>query len=214
MKKKLHSYESDAIEVEYDVARCIHAGRCVDGLPDVFDPDQKPWIQPGEGEADVVAAVVRRCPTGALHYTRKDGGDAEPTPTENTVGVEPDGPLYVRGDVVLKDPEGKVVLHDTRIALCRCGLSSNKPLCDNSHVDAFEAGASLGTTGTEEVDDASGTLTVTLIQDGPLVLHGPFRLEGDADERTYEKGALCRCGHSSNKPFCDGTHRAMGFTTS
>ncbi len=220
MKNDLHTYESDDIAVTYDAARCIHAARCVERLPAVFDPDRRPWIQPDAADAEAVAEAVRACPTGALHYARAGGAradDEEPVPTENTVAVDPDGPLYLRGDIVLKDADGHVLLRDTRVALCRCGLSENKPLCDNSHVDQFEAGAALGATGTEEIEDPSGTLTVTLTvtlaAGGPLVLHGPFRLEGDAEARTYAKGALCRCGRSASKPFCDGTHREAGFTT-
>lgn len=42
------------------------------------------------------------------------------------------GPLYVRGPVRPAGPEG-TVLTETRVALCRCGATSNPPLCDNSH---------------------------------------------------------------------------------
>lgn len=51
---------------------------------------------------------------------------------------------------------------------------------------------------------------------GPLLLRGDFELV-DADGETIEPGrrtvALCRCGMSSIKPFCDGTHKATGFRT-
>lgn len=51
---------------------------------------------------------------------------------------------------------------------------------------------------------------------GPLRVEGPFRLF-DADGVEYDLGgqgevvALCRCGGSSTKPFCDGTHSKVGF---
>lgn len=49
--------------------------------------------------------------------------------------------------------------------------------------------------------------------------NGPYRIRGavviDADGNAYEVQeevtALCRCGHSGNKPFCDGTHKTRGF---
>jgi CDGSH-type Zn-finger protein len=51
--------------------------------------------------------------------------------------------------------------------------------------------------------------------------NGPLRLEGDITILDQDGGAfglagrsvvsLCRCGHSSNKPFCDGTHNKIGF---
>ncbi len=51
---------------------------------------------------------------------------------------------------------------------------------------------------------------------GPLVVEGPVTIvdhEGNAFSVSSEKPniALCRCGHSANKPFCDGSHRACDF---
>jgi hypothetical protein len=54
----------------------------------------------------------------------------------------------------------------------------------------------------------------TVFTGGPLKITGPFRLKG-SDGKTIEAEEpvfLCRCGHSSNKPFCDGTHRRIGFS--
>lgn len=48
---------------------------------------------------------------------------------------------------------------------------------------------------------------------GPYVVTGTFEVvdaEGNAFE-TKKAVSLCRCGHSSNKPFCDGTHKEVGF---
>ena len=52
-------------------------------------------------------------------------------------------------------------------------------------------------------------------KNGPLIVDGPVRLI-DADGKEYpglagRKIALCRCGASTNKPFCDGTHSKVGF---
>ena len=52
-------------------------------------------------------------------------------------------------------------------------------------------------------------------ENGPLKVTGPITIV-DSDEREFvvPEGAavvLCRCGHSSNKPFCDATHRRIGF---
>ena len=44
-----------------------------------------------------------------------------------------DGPLFVRGDITVTDEAGAIVRHDTRMALCRCGGSANKPFCDDTH---------------------------------------------------------------------------------
>jgi len=128
-------YEGEDIVVTYDVKRCIHAKECVHGLRSVFDPERKPWVDPDGAEADAVAEVVERCPTGALHYRRTDGGAPESPPERATVQVEPSGPLWIEGRIQLVDDQGEVRWTDTRVALCRCGASRNKPFCDNSHKD-------------------------------------------------------------------------------
>lgn len=49
--------------------------------------------------------------------------------------------------------------------------------------------------------------------DGPLLVHGPVTVtlpDGRIEHRTG-RCALCRCGHSANKPWCDGAHRTHGF---
>lgn len=207
-----HTYSSDDIDVQYDVVRCIHAKECVHGAPAAFDPTRRPWVEPDATSADHMASVIQRCPTGALHYTRKDGGAEERVPDAHTVSVVADGPLYVRGDVVLMTPDGEELLRDTRLALCRCGLSKHKPFCDNSHVGAFADDGSLGTTKPIQDPDAPDALEVKLLANGPLRLAGSVTISApDGIMLTTDKCALCRCGHSHNKPFCDGTHREIGF---
>jgi CDGSH-type Zn-finger protein len=52
---------------------------------------------------------------------------------------------------------------------------------------------------------------------GPYAVRGPFTLvdaDGNAFTLEQESVALCRCGQSSNKPFCDSTHRTVGFDSS
>lgn len=49
---------------------------------------------------------------------------------------------------------------------------------------------------------------------GPYLVKGPVRLidaEGNEFTLSSDTIALCRCGHSANKPFCDGTHNKSGF---
>src|SRR4051794_27613819 len=49
------------------------------------------------------------------------------------ITVYPDGPLIVRGDFVLDDVDGEQIRSGKLVALCRCGRSAVKPLCDGSH---------------------------------------------------------------------------------
>lgn len=221
MKQKIHRYESDDIEISYDVNRCIHAKECVKGLRAVFDPDQRPWIQPGQARPDQVAKVVEQCPTGALHYRRKDQNEAEkgqkPAP-RNTIAVVTDGPVYFRGELEVRDHKGEVVLRDQRFALCRCGQSSNKPACDNSHRDTvFEAPTAIPQDALEPRGELHepAPLVLKLMKNGPVLVEGSYEIYSDTcpPSRGSKNIALCRCGSSANKPFCDGSHKEIGFMT-
>jgi CDGSH-type Zn-finger protein/uncharacterized Fe-S cluster protein YjdI len=213
MSDTAQRYTSDAIDVTFDSNRCIHAAECVRGLPVVFDTHKRPWIQPGNANADTVAAIIERCPTGALHFVRKDGGAGEATPTQNTVQVCANGPYYVRGDVHIITPEGAVVVEDVRMALCRCGQSQYKPFCDNAHLESgFQHDGQVEANDTT-LDSEGGELVITPRTNGPLKLQGNYIIVS-ADGTSTNRGnatALCRCGGSHTKPFCDGTHKTIGF---
>jgi CDGSH-type Zn-finger protein len=125
----------------------------------------------------------------------------------------PNGPLLVRGDVELVDSDGAVLLQDTRIALCRCGLSANKPLCDGSHDGAFDDAGTLQGERLSGEASADGPLRIQTTEGGPLLVEGPVTIEAaDGATCTGRKGALCRCGASGSKPFCDGSHNDVDFT--
>jgi uncharacterized Fe-S cluster protein YjdI/CDGSH-type Zn-finger protein len=128
------------VTVFYDRGRCRHYAECVRGLRQVFDPTRRPWIRADLADPDAVAEVVRRCPTGALHYHLPEGEPEAPThPT--TITRDPRGPLLVRGELVLDTPEGP--LPETRAALCACGRTQNRPFCDGAC--GVNAGPSGGT---------------------------------------------------------------------
>lgn len=207
MKSKLHKYSGAGLTVRFDSARCIHAARCVEGLPDVFDVNAKPWVRPDNGPANEVRAVVAQCPTGALSIDPA----AEP-PEGNAIEIRPNGPLYVRGRICLKALSGEKLLQDDRMALCRCGASRNKPLCDNAHREAgFRASRKLGRPAADGGDGPAGGLTIATAPNGPLLLDGPVEIRGGGESVRARKAALCRCGLSENKPYCDGSHATGGF---
>lgn len=130
--------------------------------------------------------------------------------------VIPNGPLYLRGDIEITTPDETVLLVDTRVGLCRCGASANKPLCDNSHKEIdFQDDGTVERIQSDGSELLRGTLQVIPTPDGPVLLSGGFELR-DGDERPTHRGAnaaLCRCGSSQNKPFCDGTHDEIGFSS-
>ncbi|MFI5257694.1 MAG: (4Fe-4S)-binding protein [Gemmatimonadales bacterium] len=125
-------YLAEGITVEWYATRCIHSANCVRALPRVFDPRRRPWVNPSAASVDDLARAVLRCPTGALHFVRHDGG-AQETPDEPaTARPSGVGPLYLRGDVEVRDASGAVLRRDTRTALCACGRSARAPFCDNA----------------------------------------------------------------------------------
>ncbi|MDX8405997.1 MAG: (4Fe-4S)-binding protein, partial [Mariprofundus sp.] len=164
------SYEGKQISVCFDAARCIHAGNCVKGLPEVFragaDGD---WIQPDAATAEQVAAVCDSCPSGALSYQRRDGGPAEAKPEMNTMIIEDDGPLTVHADFTVnnEDPGGY------RATLCRCGISKNRPWCDGSHTDvAFQDRCSMPVCTEASTLPTGLPMNIQTFANGPLLLEG------------------------------------------
>jgi uncharacterized Fe-S cluster protein YjdI len=63
------AYSGNGITVTFDSEVCIHAGKCVQGLPEVFDVNARPWINVNAASAEAIAAQIDRCPSGALQYT-------------------------------------------------------------------------------------------------------------------------------------------------
>jgi CDGSH-type Zn-finger protein len=62
--------------------------------------------------------------------------------------------------------------------------------------------------------EAAEAVTITPYRDGPYLVRGTFAVQdqdGNEIERERRTIALCRCGKSRMRPFCDGTHRLTGF---
>ena len=211
---KIVEYPGEKMDVQWDGRLCIHVGECGRARGELFVGGRKPWCQPNLVSEDEVEDVIQRCPTGALAYRHKEGARTEAPDPENTIHVTYNGPLYLRGDLAVDGAPSDAPGLAFRAALCRCGQSSNKPFCDNSHEDAgFKDPGAVGETGSA-LDESGGKLNVTPVQDGPLVIKGNATMTSGSGRRAWQgkQVALCRCGGSANKPFCDGTHGKIGFT--
>jgi CDGSH-type Zn-finger protein/uncharacterized Fe-S cluster protein YjdI len=206
-------YTGEEVTVHYNIKRCIHARECVTRLSNVFDVKKRPWINPTGAEGNAIVDTVNRCPSGALHATAEDGVPQEQTPDHNIIHLWQDGPLQVYGDISIV-ASGVDVSYETRATLCRCGSSNNKPFCDNSHKEVdFHASDINPIEGSTLVEASGGKLMITAHANGPLGLSGQFEIKNSTGETLFsgKKTSLCRCGHSSRKPFCDGTHNTIGF---
>lgn len=197
--------------VEFDAKRCIHARFCVLQQPGAFKANVVgAWIAPDDAtSSEGLVGVAQNCPSGAIRYRRKDGGPEEAPPPVNWVQLRENGPLAFRGALVVDGaPAG------FRATLCRCGASANKPYCDGSHKSA-----GFVSTGEPETGDVTalarrdGAVDIRRAPDGPLLVSGAVEVVSGTG-RTIRKAtelALCRCGGSANKPYCDGTHARNGF---
>lgn len=214
-KDRITKYPGDAAEVSWHGGLCIHIGECGRAKGDLFVGGRQPWCQPDAASNDEVKEVVLRCPTGALSFNFADGSNPEEASSHNTVSVAYNGPLFVRGDLDIDGAPDDVPGLKFRAALCRCGHSKNKPFCDNSHDDAgFRDYGAVGETG-EPSAETGGTLTIKAVKDGPVLLKGNVTISGGSgrDSWSGKQVALCRCGASVNKPFCDGSHKKAGFSS-
>lgn len=212
--KKVFKFDGEQVEVSWDGRLCIHVGECTRAKGGLFVSGRDPWGQPDLGQPDYVAEVVRRCPTGALAYKRKDGGAEESTPQRNSVTLSNNGPAYFEGDLRIDGAAADMPGVRRRAALCRCGDSKNKPFCDNTHEkQEFRDRGALGETGDATLESTGGPLKITRAPNGPLLVNGNFVIRTASGREGWRgtKAALCRCGASANKPFCDGSHKDAGF---
>ncbi len=128
-------YEKDGIKVVWKPELCYHSENCTKGLPEVFKPNEKPWIQVDEASRERIVSQVKKCPSGALSI-EGDSNTEKEAPQEALTLIETvkNGPVLVKGNLGLKIGDGETDrLSQDRIALCRCGSSSKKPFCDGSH---------------------------------------------------------------------------------
>jgi CDGSH-type Zn-finger protein/uncharacterized Fe-S cluster protein YjdI len=198
-------------EVQFHGKRCIHARNCVLGRPDVFVPNvEGEWIHPEAATAEEVAELAHSCPSGAIQYARFDGVEQESAPVVNTMRVRENGPYAFHAELVI---EGQSDVGFRRV-LCRCGASQNKPFCDGTHHAAgFKATGEANTGEMAALTVRNGPLRITPTRNGSLKVEGSLEIVSGTGTTLAKtsKTFLCRCGHSSNKPFCDGTHAKVGF---
>ena len=126
----------------------------------------------------------------------------------NVAEVPPAGPLCLTGRIKV-EVGGEIVAETDDVALCRCGHSRNKPYCDGSHrrvgfddPGVIQGGAvGAGSGRARQRRARHDRLCHRLAASGARAAQG-CSIDGGTSEGI--KGALCRCGASSTKPFCDG----------
>ena len=174
------------------------------------------WVNPEGASLEHLVAVVGHCPTGALTAFTPGGTALEPLAHANVASVQPRGPICLRGRVSVRSADHASWAEYTRVALCRCGASANKPFCDGSHDrSGFADGGACPGAPPSVAAPANEPVQVNPIDNRPLLVEGvvEFHAAGGSTFVT-EKVRPCRCGHSGKEPFCDGTHQSIRFRSS
>ena len=65
---KTARYPGEGFTVIFDKDVCQHAAVCVKTLPDVFKPDEKPWVRTNLGTKEEIRDMIKNCPSGALQF--------------------------------------------------------------------------------------------------------------------------------------------------
>jgi uncharacterized Fe-S cluster protein YjdI len=132
-------YTNGEVTVIWQPKLCIHSAICAKGLPGVFDPKRRPWVDMTKAETQQIIDQVRQCPSGALSYLLNDTASnaadkiVAEAATILKVEVAPNGPYLIKTKCLIVHSNGKEEIKTGTVALCRCGASANKPYCDGQH---------------------------------------------------------------------------------
>ena len=140
----------------------------------------------------------------------------KPVYSGNSIMVRPNGPLICKGDaaISLLNEDDKLILKENEFALCRCGQSKNKPFCDGSHkIEKIEMPQTFVDDREKPIEGITEELTIIVKKNAMYIVQGAMTIfSRDGRSRTTRtKAALCRCGKSDKKPFCDTKHKKCDF---
>ncbi len=142
----MKKYYNDYITVYWFPELCAHPGICLRLLPEVFNLNQRPWVNVDAAKPQEIIKVIDQCPSGALRYSLPENSKIDNkicgagnmdydkfNPAIVKIKVTGKGPLFVEGPTEIVNSDGEIIRKGSRIALCSCGLSGNHPFCDGSH---------------------------------------------------------------------------------
>jgi uncharacterized Fe-S cluster protein YjdI len=146
-KSNEREYSNGDITVFWKPDACIHATICFMKLRKVFDPTKRPWVNMKGAGSQEITDIVEQCPTDALTWkwnrdltleekdellSTPDREEMVPAPVAEIKIIE-NGPALIKGKFRLINASGEKIETAEQIALCRCGVSHNKPFCDGTH---------------------------------------------------------------------------------
>jgi uncharacterized Fe-S cluster protein YjdI len=143
-KEEVREYSNKDITVFWRPDRCIHSANCLIGLPLVFNNGRRPWIDIEGASSKEIIKTVNTCPSRALVYIKNSDHSRRVTKRKGKktlkfarIQILKDGPILVSGNFIIRDSNKKKIrIESETVALCRCGVSKIKPLCDGNHKSA------------------------------------------------------------------------------
>ena len=146
---KIHEYKNNDLIIYWTPSACTHSQKCITGLPAVFNPMRRPWVNINEASSEDLIRSIDECPSGALRYSLTENSKLNPELANGrgSINFHPKeyssviiktidhGPLIVEGTVKIIGQDDKLIQECNNAALCCCGRSRNKPFCDGSHRD-------------------------------------------------------------------------------
>ena len=140
MPKETMTYSNKDITVTWKPGSCIHSKLCWQGLIEVFNPRERPWIKMHGATTEQIIGQIKKCPSGALSYKMNELSDKTNTPEKTgnipealKIEVASNGPYLVKTACTIVHHDGREEIREGTVALCRCGHSANKPFCDGQH---------------------------------------------------------------------------------
>ncbi|RMB57644.1 hypothetical protein EAX61_11060 [Dokdonia sinensis] len=130
---KIKDYSNGEITVHWEPSKCWHFGACVRMLPDVYDPEKKPWITPEDATTEALKNQIAQCPSGALSYSMDSQTITSAEEGIRHLNILKDGPILSKKEVLVTYEDGTKETKFTRRSYCRCGASDNLPFCNGNH---------------------------------------------------------------------------------
>jgi uncharacterized Fe-S cluster protein YjdI len=147
MKDIIKKYTNGEVTVVWQPSKCVHSAICFrrpEGLPEVFNPSIRPWVNMQGAPSDQIIEHVKKCPSGALSFFINDkenisrddeSGSQIEQESERVVQVMKNGPLLIYGNITVKNHDGTETKRTKVTSFCRCGASKTNPYCDGTHMD-------------------------------------------------------------------------------
>lgn len=144
----MKEYRTKDIIVHWESETCSHSAICLKKLPQVFDLNQRPWVNIDGATPEDIIRTIDECPSGALKYSLPSGSSVNPELGQGpgslqhqdqanapvlTIKVIANGPLVMDGPFQLLGTDGSSSHHSGKTSMCRCGLSERRPFCDGTH---------------------------------------------------------------------------------